>query len=72
MELNVHVNLLKPNNIESRNGCNGSGKLGLGGDLGGGGKPVFLDVLQTYSIYRNDLYLHLKNVIHNDVFIFYV
>lgn len=38
MELNVHVNLLKPNNIESRNGCNGSGKLGLGGDLGGGGQ----------------------------------
>lgn len=35
MELNVHVNLLKPNNIESRNGCNGSGKLGLGG-VGGG------------------------------------
>lgn len=62
-------NLLKLNNIESRNG---SGKLGLSGDLGGGGKPVFLDFLQTYSIYRNDLYLHLKNVIHNDVFIFYV
>lgn len=40
MELNVHVNLLKPNNIESRNGCNGSGKLGLGGDLGGGGRQT--------------------------------
>lgn len=41
MELNVHVNLLKPNNIESRNGCNGSGKLGLGGDLGGGANLYF-------------------------------
>lgn len=37
MELNVHVNLLKLNNIESRNG---SGKLGLGGDLGGGGRQT--------------------------------
>lgn len=51
MELNVHVNLLKLNNIESRNG---SGKLGLGGDLGGGAATCifgFSDIQYTGTTY---------------------
>lgn len=55
MELNVHVNLLKLNNIESRNG---SGKLGLGGDLGGGAANLYFWIFCRHIQYTGTTYIY--------------